>query len=50
LYHPIKTDSILVEAWPLGSIDEDYAHIPSVVTHQGDLYHYLLRGFWKMAG
>lgn len=40
LYHPVKADSILVDAGPRGSIDEDYAHKPSVVTHGGNLYHF----------
>jgi predicted GH43/DUF377 family glycosyl hydrolase len=40
LYHPGKTDSILVDAGRPGSIDEDYAHKPSVVTYRGDLYHF----------
>jgi predicted GH43/DUF377 family glycosyl hydrolase len=40
LYHPVKTDSILVDAGPQGSVDEDYAHKPSVVTYKGDLYHF----------
>ena len=25
---------------PPGSIDEDYAHKPALVSHKGDLYHF----------
>jgi predicted GH43/DUF377 family glycosyl hydrolase len=39
-YHPVKTDSILVDAGAPGSIDDDFAHKPSVVTHEGALYHF----------
>jgi predicted GH43/DUF377 family glycosyl hydrolase len=39
-FHPVKTDSILVDAGPSGSIDDDFAHKPSVVTYEGDLYHF----------
>jgi len=39
-FHPVKTDSILVDVGPSGSVDDDYAHKPSVVTYEGDLYHF----------
>jgi len=40
LFHPVKTDSILVDAGPPGSVDDDFAHKPSIVTYEGDLYHF----------
>ena len=39
-FHPEKTDSILVDAGAPGSVDDDYAHKPSVITHDGVLYHF----------
>jgi predicted GH43/DUF377 family glycosyl hydrolase len=39
-FHPVKTDSILVDAGAPGSIDDDFAHKPSVITHDGVLYHF----------
>jgi len=39
-FHPVKTDSILVDVGPPGSVDETYAHKPSVLTFKGDLYHF----------
>ncbi|MBW4026120.1 MAG: hypothetical protein HIU93_01835 [Acidobacteria bacterium] len=38
--HLHKTDSILVDAGPPGSIDDDYAHKPSVIAWNGDFYHF----------
>lgn len=35
-----KTDSILVDAGPPGSVDDDYAHKPSVIAWKGDFYHF----------
>jgi hypothetical protein len=35
-----KTDSILVDAGPPGTVDDDYAHKPSVLDWQGDFYHF----------
>jgi len=39
-YHFTKVPEILVDVGPPGSIDEDYAHKPSVISHHGDLYHF----------
>jgi predicted GH43/DUF377 family glycosyl hydrolase len=39
-YHFTKVPEILVDVGPPGSIDEDYAHKPSVISHRGDLYHF----------
>lgn len=39
-FHPVKTDNILVDAGAPGSVDDDFAHKPSVITHDGDLYHF----------
>lgn len=39
-FHPQKMDSILVDAGPPGSVDDDFAHKPSVITYKGDLYHF----------
>ena len=35
-----KVDEILVDVGPPGTVDETYAHKPSVVWHEGALYHY----------
>lgn len=40
LYHPTKVPSILVDAGPPGSVDDDFAHKPSLVTKDGVLYHF----------
>jgi predicted GH43/DUF377 family glycosyl hydrolase len=36
----IKTDNPLVSPGPPGSVDDDYAHKPSIITWKGDLYHF----------
>ncbi len=38
--HPQKTGTILVDAGPPGSVDDDFAHKPSVIAWQGDFYHF----------
>jgi predicted GH43/DUF377 family glycosyl hydrolase len=40
LFHATKCDNILIDVGPKGSIDSAYAHKPSVIAHQGDLYHF----------
>jgi len=40
LFHPVKTDSILIDVGSPGSVDETYAHKPSVISHAGNLYHF----------
>lgn len=35
-----KVNDILVDAGPAGSVDETYAHKPSILWHRGALYHY----------
>ena len=35
-----KADGILVDAGPPGSIDDDFAHKPSVIAWNGDFYHF----------
>lgn len=35
-----KTDRILIDVGPPGSVDSVYAHKPSVIWHQGSLLHY----------
>jgi predicted GH43/DUF377 family glycosyl hydrolase len=37
---PIKTNSILIDPGPPGTVDDDYAHKPSLITHEGVLYHF----------
>ena len=32
--------AILIDPGPAGSVDDDYAHKPSVITHDGTLYHF----------
>ena len=39
-YHFTKVPEILIDVGLPGSIDEDYAHKPSVIWHQGSLYHF----------
>lgn len=38
--HFEKVPEILVDTGPPGSIDEDYAHKPGIVFHDGSLYHF----------
>jgi predicted GH43/DUF377 family glycosyl hydrolase len=39
-FTPRKVDEILIDTGPPGSVDETYAHKPSVVWHDGALYHF----------
>lgn len=39
-FHFIKVPEIMVNAGPPGSIDEDYAHKPSLIFSRGALYHF----------
>ena len=38
--HLEKTDSILIDVGPPGSVDDQYAHKPSVIEWKGDFYHF----------
>lgn len=38
--HLTKANSILVDAGPPGSVDDDYAHKPSVIASDGIFYHF----------
>jgi predicted GH43/DUF377 family glycosyl hydrolase len=38
--HFTKVPEIVVDAGPPGSVDEDYAHKPSLISSGGDLYHF----------
>ncbi len=40
LFHPKKVPRILIDVGAAGSVDETYAHKPSVVSFQGSLYHF----------
>jgi predicted GH43/DUF377 family glycosyl hydrolase len=40
LFHPTKVEQILIDVGPPGSVDSTYAHKPSIVTHNGALYHF----------
>lgn len=40
LFHAEKCSRVLVDTGPPGSIDSTYAHKPSMVTHEGVLYHF----------
>jgi predicted GH43/DUF377 family glycosyl hydrolase len=40
LLHFEKCDGILVDVGPPGAVDERYAHKPSVICHDGVLYHF----------
>jgi predicted GH43/DUF377 family glycosyl hydrolase len=35
-----KVDRILIDIGPPGSVDSTYAHKPSVISHEGSLYHF----------
>ena len=39
-YHFTKVPDIMIDVGPPGSIDEDYAHKPSLISRDGDLYHF----------
>jgi predicted GH43/DUF377 family glycosyl hydrolase len=39
-FHPVKTDEILIDTGPPGSVDSTFAHKPGVIFHQGALYHF----------
>jgi predicted GH43/DUF377 family glycosyl hydrolase len=39
-FHPRKVDRILIDVGEPGSVDSTYAHKPSVISHEGALYHY----------
>jgi predicted GH43/DUF377 family glycosyl hydrolase len=38
--HFTKVPQIMIDVGPPGSIDEDYAHKPSVISYRHDLYHF----------
>jgi predicted GH43/DUF377 family glycosyl hydrolase len=39
-YHFKKAHEILIDVGAPGTVDEDYAHKPSVIFHEGKLYHF----------
>lgn len=39
-YHFTKVDQIIIDTGAPGSVDETYAHKPSVIWHGGQLYHF----------
>lgn len=39
-YSFVKVPEILIDTGPAGSVDETFAHKPSVITHEGILYHF----------
>ena len=40
LLHATKCNRVLIDVGPKGSIDSAYAHKPSLIQYQGDLYHF----------
>ncbi len=40
LFHATKCDGILVDVGAEGSVDSSYAHKPSIIFHDGSLYHF----------
>jgi len=40
LLHWQKTDEVLVDVGPAGSVDSQYAHKPGMITNDGKLYHF----------
>lgn len=39
-FHFAKVDKIIIDVGPAGSVDETFAHKPSLVYHGGSLYHF----------
>lgn len=39
-YHYRKVDEVLIDVGPPGSVDSTFAHKPSVIYHEGCLYHF----------
>jgi beta-xylosidase len=39
-FHPKKEEQVLIDVGAPGTVDETYAHKPSVVFHDGALYHF----------
>ena len=39
-YHFTKTGDVLIDTGASGAVDSTYAHKPSIVSYQGDLYHF----------
>ncbi len=39
-YHFTKVDQIIINPGPPGSVDDDFAHKPCVIYHDGALYHF----------
>ena len=39
-YHFTKADRIMIDTGAPGSVDETYAHKPSAIWHDGQLYHF----------
>jgi hypothetical protein len=39
-YHFTKVPEVLIDVGPPGSIDETFAHKPSLIYHDGALYHF----------
>ncbi len=39
-FDPVKTGEILIDVGPEGTVDATYAHKPSVIDHDGSLYHF----------
>ena len=39
-FHPSKADRILIDVGASGTVDSTYAHKPSVIFHDGALYHF----------
>ena len=40
LFHPEKCKQVIVDVGAPGSVDSRYAHKPSLIQHEGDLYHF----------
>jgi hypothetical protein len=39
-FHMTKVERILIDVGPPGSVDSTFAHKPSIVWHDGALYHF----------
>jgi hypothetical protein len=49
-FHFTKAPEVLIETGPPGSIDETFAHKPSIIFHDGALYHFYCAVSGRMRG
>jgi predicted GH43/DUF377 family glycosyl hydrolase len=49
-FHPVKAEETLIDVGPAGTVDSTYAHKPSIVWHEGALYHFYCAVSGKVRG